>query len=192
VEFWMKDDELDRVLDVVRTVERPRKNVEERLELLEDHRVIADLVMAYGWLCDRRQWDELLELYTDDFERTLLGTLNEKVKGKEKLRELYLRPVLPRAGDGVAGPPPVSQILTYELRHLIHPPVIRVSDDGQTATVAAVYSLVATSGDGPELRRGEHEGAYIFGMRRMPEVGWRFQTMAVISENTRNPLFSAS
>ena len=40
----MKDDELDRVLDVVRMVERPRKNVEERLELLEDHRVIAELV----------------------------------------------------------------------------------------------------------------------------------------------------
>jgi hypothetical protein len=188
----MKDDELDRVLDVVRMVERPRTTVEERLVLLEDHRVIADLVMAYGWLCDRRLWDELLELYTDDFERTLLGTLNERVKGKEKLRELYLRPVLPRASNGAAGPPPVSQILTYELRHLIHPPVIRVAGDGQTATVAAVYSLVATSGDGPDFRRGEHEGAYLFGMRRVPGVGWRFQTMAVISENTRNPMFSGA
>ena len=188
----MKDEELDLVLDVARTVERPGGTVEERLELQEDHRAIADLVMAYGWLCDRRQWDELLELYTDDFERTLLGTLNEKVKGKEKLRELYLRPVLPRAGAGVAGPPPVSQILGYELRHLIHPPVIRVADDRQTAAVAAVYSLVASSGDGPDFRRGEHEGAYIFGMRRLPGVGWRFQAMVVISENARNPLFSVS
>jgi hypothetical protein len=188
----MKDSELDLVLDVVRMVERPGETVEERLRLQEDHRAIADLVMAYGWLCDRRQWDELLELYTDDFERTLLGTLNEKVKGKEKLRELYLRPALPRADADGAGPPPVAQILTYELRHLIHPPVIRVADDGQTATVAAVYSLVATSADGPDFRRGEHEGGYIFGLRRLPNVGWRFQTMSVISENARNPLFSTS
>jgi hypothetical protein len=186
----MKDNELDQVLDVFRLNERPRTTVEERLALQEDHRAITDLVMAYGWLCDRRQWDELLDLYTDDFERTLLGTLNEKVKGKERLRELYLRPVLPRADAGVAGPPPASQILTYELRHLIHPPVIRVADDGQTAKVAAVYSLVATSGDGPDFLRGEHEGAYLFGMRRLPDVGWRFETMAVISENARNPLFS--
>jgi hypothetical protein len=186
----MKDAELDELIAVVQTPERQPVSVEERLALAEDHRQIADLVMLYGWLCDRRRWDDLLGYYTDDFERTLSGTLNEKVKGKEKLRELYFRPVLPRAGDS-AGPPSADIINTYELRHLIHPPVIRVSDDGQHATVAAVYSLVATHGDGKELRRGEHEGAYLFGMRREPE-GWRFATMTVISENTRNPLFTSS
>ena len=144
----MTDDELAELLDVVRTPERARATLEERVELIEAHRAIADLVMLYGWLCDSRRWDELLEHYTDDFERTLLGTLDEKVKGKEKLRELYLRPALPRKGDG-DGPPPAAQINTYELRHLIHPPVVRVSDDGLRARVAAVYSLVATSGDGP-------------------------------------------
>ncbi|MFC0527703.1 nuclear transport factor 2 family protein [Phytohabitans kaempferiae] len=187
----MKDEELDQLIDVVLLPERARETLEERVALAEDHRRITDLVMLYGWLCDRRRWDDLLSYYTDDFERTLAGTLSEKVKGKEKLRELYFRPVLPRAGDA-AGPPPAAQINTYELRHLIHPPVIRVADDGQTASVAAVYSLVATSGDGSAFRRGEHEGAYLFGMRREPEVGWRFATMTVISENTRNPLFSGS
>ena len=186
----MKDAELDQLIAVVETPQRQPDSLEERLRLVEDHRQITDLVMLYGWLCDRRRWDDLLSYYTDDFERTLSGTLNEKVKGKEKLRELYIRPVLPRSGDA-AGPPPADIIKTYELRHLIHPPVIRVSDDGQTASVAAVYSLVATQGDGKDLRRGEHEGAYLFGMRREPE-GWRFATMTVISENTRNPLFSTS
>jgi len=128
---------------------------------------------------------------SDDFERVLLGTLNEKVKGKEKLRELYERPQLPRSGDA-AGPPPADQINTYELRHLIHPPVVRVADDGRTATVAAVYSLVASSGDGAAFRRGEHEGGYIFGMRREPDGRWRFESMIVISENARNPLFSVA
>lgn len=185
----MRDAELDQLLDVVLTPEAPRTTLDDRLTLQEDHRRIADLVMLYGWLCDRRRWDELLTYYTDDFERTLSGTLNERVKGKEKLRELYFRPVLPR--DGAGGPPPADQINSYELRHLIHPPVIRVSDDNTTAIVAAVYSLVATSGDGAAFRRGEHEGGYLFGMRKEPDVGWRFATMTVISENARNPLFMA-
>lgn len=188
----MTNDELDELIAVVLTAERPRESLEDRVALIEDHRRITDLVMLYGWLCDRRRWDDLLDYYTEDFERHLRGTLNESVKGKEKLRELYLRPVLPRAAAGAAAPPGADVIGAYELRHLIHPPVIRVADDGRTASVAAVYSLVASSGDGPSFRRGEHEGAYLFGMRREPEVGWRFATMVVISENSRNPLFQGS
>lgn len=186
----MTDDELAELLAVVHTAERPRETLEERVELLEAHRDLSDLVLEYGLLCDARRWDELLELYTDDFERTLLGTLAEKVKGKEKLRALYEAPVLPRSGDH-AGPPPAAQLGTYELRHLIHPPVTRVSDDGTHATVAAIYSLVASSGDGADFRKGDHQGGYIFGFRR--EGGrWRFESMVVISENARNPMFAAT
>jgi hypothetical protein len=187
----MNDAELGRILDVVRLQERPRQTLEERVALIEDHRALTDLVMLYGWLCDGRLWDELLDNYTEDFERTLLGTLDEKVKGKENIRPLYVSPVLPRKDGDDAGPPPASQISTYELRHLIHPPVIRVSDDNQKATVAAVYSLVVSSGDGPDFRRGEHEGGYVFGMRR-EDGRWKFESMVVISENARNPLFSVA
>jgi hypothetical protein len=127
----MNDAELGRILDVVRLQERPRQTLEERVALIEDHRALTDLVMLYGWLCDGRLWDELLDNYTEDFERTLLGTLDEKVKGKENILPLYVSPVLPRKDGDDAGPPPASQISTYELRHLIHPPVIRVSDDNQ-------------------------------------------------------------
>ena len=185
----MTDDELARILDVVRAPERTPDTLEERVALLETHRTLTDLVMLYGWLCDGRRWDELLDHYTDDFERTLLGTLNETVKGKEKLRQLYEAPALPRADEGAAGPPPASVINTYELRHLIHPPVIRVADDGEHATVAAVYSLVVSSGEVPDFKRGEHEGGYIFGFR-VDDGRWRFESMVVISENARNPLFN--
>ncbi|MCB0997571.1 MAG: nuclear transport factor 2 family protein [Acidimicrobiales bacterium] len=185
----MTDDEIALLLDVVRTPEAPRLSLEERLQLMEDHRSIVDLVMAYGWLCDARRWDELLDLYTDDFERVLAGTLVERVSGKEKLRALYEAPALPRAGDR-DGPPAASQLNTYELRHMIHPPVVRIGDDGASAVAAAVYSLVASSGDGADFRKGDHQGGYIFGFRREP-VGWRFCTMTVISENARNPLFQA-
>jgi hypothetical protein len=176
---------------VVRLPERRRETLEERVALLEAHRAVSDMVLLYGMLCDARRWDELLDEYTDDFERTLLGTLNEKLKGKDALREVYLRPALPRKEGDAAGPPPAAVINTYELRHMIHPPVTRIADDGRRATVAAVYSLVASSGDGADFRKGEHEGGYIFGLRLEDDGRWRFESMVVISENARNPLFSA-
>ncbi len=184
----MKDDELELVLDVFRRPERRRESLDERVQLLEDHRRIGELVLAYGLLCDERKWDELLELYTDDMERFLLGTLSEHLVGKEALRERYVRPVLPRQ-DGSGGLTDERRPEALELRHMIHPPLIRVSDDGDHAWVAAVYSLVVTSGEGIETARGEHEGGYLFEMRREPDVGWRFCRMSVISENTRNPMF---
>jgi hypothetical protein len=184
----MTDDEIELLLAVARTPERPRTSLEERIQLLEDHRNLHDLVLTYGWLCDARRWDELLDLYTDDFERFLVGTLEEHLVGKDVLRERYETPVLPRKG-GVGGPPPATQVNSYEIRHLIHPPLTRVSDDGTEATVVAVYSIVATTGEGSDLRRGEHEGGYIFGFRKVRGVGWRFCRMVVISENARNPLF---
>lgn len=185
----MTDDELARLIAVVQMPERRPETLDERIRRLEDHRALHDLVLLYGMLCDARRWDELLDLYTDDFERELLGTLSEKVKGKEALRALYEAPALPRRDTDAAGPPPATQINTYELRHMIHPPVVRIGDDGDHAVVAAVYSLVASRGDGPAFEKGEHEGGYIFGFRR-EDGHWRFESMIVISENARNPLFS--
>jgi hypothetical protein len=182
----MNDAELAMLLDVVGTPERPRTTMQERVQLLEDQRRIADLIMQYGWLCDARRWDELLELYTDDFERYLLGTLEEHIAGKEEARKVYERPVLPRKGGkgGLSRQP-----TALEIRHLIHPPVIRVADDNDHAIAVAVYSMAVTSGDGPDLRRGVHEGGYVFEFRREPVMGWRFSKMSVISENARNPMF---
>ncbi|MEQ8840313.1 MAG: nuclear transport factor 2 family protein [Acidimicrobiales bacterium] len=184
----MTDDELAMLLDVVNEAEAPRTSLEERLQLAEDHRAITDRVMEYGWLCDARRWDELLAIYTDDFERVLAGTLVERISGKENMRAVYEAPVLPRADGKPGGPPPADEVNSLEIRHLIHPPVVRVGDDNQTATAATCYSIVATSGDGDDFRRGVHEGGYIFGFRRDPDV-WRFCSMTVISENARNPMF---
>lgn len=185
----MTDEEMDQMLEVARRAERPRGLLEERLQLVEDRRQITDLVILYGWLCDRRQWDELLDHYSDDFQRVLLGTLRETAS-KEEVAELYRTPKLPRR-DGLSGPPPAAQLNSYELRHMIHPPVVRVGDDNSTATAAAVYSMVVSSGEVPNFRRGEHEGGYIFDFRRDNDI-WKFTRMVVISENARNPMFQAS
>jgi ketosteroid isomerase-like protein len=183
----MTDEELAQILEVANRPEVEVASLEDRIRRLEDRNTIHDLVMRYGWLCDARRWDELLDLYTDDFERILSGTLQERASGKAAMRALYEAPVLPRA-DGDGGPPAAAAINQYEIRHMIQPPVIRIDESGDGATAVVSYAIVATVGDGPDFRRGVHEGGYVFGFRR-EAAGWRFCTMTVISENARNPLF---
>ena len=59
----MTDDEIELLLAVVRTPERARTSLEERIALLEDHRQLHDLVLTYGWLCDARRWDVTFRLH---------------------------------------------------------------------------------------------------------------------------------
>ena len=188
----MTNDELALLLEVANSEQHSGATLEERIRLLEDLRQISDLVMRYGWLCDARRWDEVLDLYTDDFERCLAGTLDECLRGKEALREVYERPVLPRKGGGADNSGDVARTSAFQCRHMIHPPVVRILDDGSRAVAAAVYSLVASEGEGEAFVRAEHEGGYIFGFRREPVVGWRFESMTVISEIANNPLFKAT
>ena len=183
----MQDDELEQVLEVFRRPERPRTTVEERLTALEDKTAIRELIMAYGYLCDARRWDELLEHYTDDIERVLGGTLAERIKGKEALKQVYEAPVLPRE-DGQA--PPASEINTYELRHLIVGDMVRLGDDGTTAWAVAAYSMVASKGEVADFVRGQHEGAYVFEFRKV-DGRWKVSHFTVFSENARNPLFAS-
>jgi hypothetical protein len=181
----MQNAEIEQMLEVFRRPERPRTTVEERLTAIEDRQRVREVLMAYGYLCDARLWDELLELYTDDVERVLGGTLTENIKGKDALREVYLAPVLPRE-DGDA--PPAAEINAYEIRHLIVGDIVRLGDDGETAWAAASYSLVASKGDIDDFVRAGHEGGYILEFRKV-DGAWLVSKFTVFSENARNPLF---
>jgi len=180
--------ELARLLEAATQPERPITSLEQRMTASEDREQIRHLVSLYGLLCDARRWDELLELYTDDFERELAGTLREVARGKERLRQLYDAPELPRSTHASAvSPPPTAVINTQAVRHLITDVAVRLT--GEDAAVAvARYALVAEREDAAGYRRGQHEGSYIFGFRK--EGGrWRFSRMVVFSNNARNPLF---
>jgi len=181
----VQDAELAQFIEIVQRPEPPRPTIEERIQAIEDRQAIRDVLMLYGYLCDARRWDELLEHYTDDIERVLAGTLTERVQGKEELRKLYVAPALPHAGEGEA--PPAAQLQSYELRHLIVGDVVRLDASGMRAWAVAAYSLVASSDD-DGFRRGQHEGGYIFEMRK-DDGRWRVCRMTVFSENARNPLF---
>jgi hypothetical protein len=183
----MNATEIDALLEVVNRDERRRETTDERITALEDRQAVRDLIMVYGYLCDARRWDDLLALYTDDIERVLAGSLTERVQGKGALREKLVAPTLQRAtGDGSAPPP--EQLVTLGLRHLMASDVIRLSDDGTTATAAVQYTLVATADDERGFRRGSHEGSYVFDFRKEDGV-WRFSRQVVVSDNAHNPMF---
>jgi hypothetical protein len=179
--------EIDALLEVVQRPERARRTPEERVQALLDRQAIRDLIMVYGYLCDARRWDDLLELYTDDIERVLAGSLTERVQGKAALREKLVAPTLERAsGDGA--PPPPSHLEGLELRHLMASDIVRLSDDGTTARAAVRYQMVATSDDERGFRRGAHEGSYVFDFRKVDGT-WRFCRQFIVSDNAHNPMF---
>ena len=187
----MQDAELDQIIEIFLRPERKRETLEERVTALEDREAIREVLMGYGFLCDRRRWDDLFELYADDIERVLGGTLTERVKGKEALRPLYEAPALPRADEDDAGPPPAEQLNSYELRHLIVSDFVRLDDeDHRRGWAAASYSMVVSTEAGG-FQRGQHEGGYIFEMRKEDDGRWVVAKMTVFSENARNPLFQA-
>ncbi|HEX6311229.1 MAG TPA: nuclear transport factor 2 family protein [Acidimicrobiia bacterium] len=183
----MNEAEIDALLEVVQRPERERRTPEERVQALADRQEIRDLIMVYGYLCDARRWDELLELYTDDIERVLAGSLSERVQGKAALRERLTAPTLARA-SGEGAPPPPSYLEALELRHLMASDVVRLSDDGTAATAAVQYQMVATADDERGFRRGAHEGSYVFEFRKV-DGRWRFCRQFIVSDNAHNPMF---
>jgi hypothetical protein len=187
----MEPREWQAIVEILQRPEQPREGLEARVQLLEDRERIRDIIMQYGYYCDAQRYDELFALYVDDVERELSGTLVEKVRGKAALGQLMRSPVLAwKSGSG--GPPPPEVIRSYEGRHLITGEVIRVSDDGSEAWATAQYSLVKVSGEDPtQVRRGQHEGSYVFSFRKIAG-DWKFTRLWVITNNAHNPLYQRS
>jgi 3-phenylpropionate/cinnamic acid dioxygenase small subunit len=182
-------DDAAEALEVVRRAERPRDSLAERLIALEDRTAIRELIARYGYLEDARRWDDMLDLYTDDIERELAGTLVETVRGKAALRERLVSPVM-QAKSGVAAASR-AEVEALGLRHLMARSVVRLADDGAHATATLHYTLVATREGAGTFARGSHEGSYVFDFRK--EAGrWRFCRQLIVTDNAYNPMFRPS
>ncbi len=184
----MTDEEMEQLLAVCALREPELRSDALRLRALEDKARIRELIMEYGYLCDARRWDDLLELYSEDIERTLGGTLREHVKGKRELRAKLEAPTLERVQSGDNAPPPADHLLTLQFRHLMASEVIRLQGDGDEATACVQYQLVATRDGDEQPNRGSHEGSYVFRFRRT-EGRWLFCEQRIFSDNARNPMF---
>lgn len=159
-------------------------DAESRWRALTDRLEIEALIHRYGYLEDFRMWDELLDLYTDDVERVLGGTLEQHVAGKEALRALYESLTLP--GDRARS---YSQIASLEVKHFISGIVVQAR--GDEASAVARYTISAEGPVDGAPTRGTHDGSYVFRFLRTPS-GWRFRHMLVISGNAQNPMFQRS
>jgi SnoaL-like domain len=170
-----------QMLEVLAPAGPASRDAEGRWRALRDRLEIESLIHRYGYLEDFRTWDELLDLYTDDVERVLGGTLEQHVAGKEALRALYESLTLP--GDRAASS---SQLASLEVKHFITGIVVQLR--GDEASAVARYTISAEGPVDGSLARGTHDGSYVFHLRRTP-AGWKFRHMLVISGNAQNPMF---
>lgn len=173
--------ERNRMLEVLSRPAATPANPEGRARAVEDRLEIEALIHRYGYLEDFRLWGELLDLYTDDVERVLGGTLEQHVVGKQALRELYESLALPTASAASH-----DQISALEVKHFISGIVVHVDGDG--AEAVARYTISAEGPVDGETRRGSHDGSYVFGFKRTGGA-WKFRHMLVISGNAQNPMF---
>ena len=168
--------------DVIRMVEREPASLEERVARLEAKEAIHDLMMRYGHFSDARDTEGVLALYTDDVERVLTGTLDERVRGKDTLRELYRNPVLPtRDGKSLGEASRYRRGRRTTVRHMFAAPLIRLSDDGNEGWLTSYFTLVRSVSSADGFERHVHEGTYTFTFVRLEE-GWRISKMVVDTE----------
>jgi hypothetical protein len=183
---------LPDVLSVVTGPEPPAEGAEARLRRLEDREAIRQVLAAYCYLEDEHRWEQLVDLFTDDVERTLAGTLDETVRGRDALLQAYLAPTMRRSAAAGAGEAAAAeQLAGIAIRHLLTTDLVRFAPGGDRAWAVSYYQLVATLGRGDRFRRGAHEGTYWFELVRDGDR-WRISRQVIWTDNATNPLFRAA
>jgi hypothetical protein len=189
----MEGQDREAILEVLRLPQPGWQAADDRLAVVEDRQAIHEVIMRYGYISDEFLWEDLLQLYTEDIERVLSGTLDEVIRGKDALRRALQTPRLPRRSEtgsdahGMQRPMVIGQ---FGSRHLITGVVVRLAPDRRTARAVAQYALVVEVGEGVALERGTHEGSYVFDFRKDDENGWRFSRQMIITNTARNPVLS--
>ncbi len=170
--------------------ERVRETTEDQVQLLADKQRIEEMIFEYGVACDSQGWDTLQEIYAEDIERIMTGTLSETVRGREELIELHRNPVLPRAPGVKTVNVGLARFRNRELRHLISTKVIRLADDNRKAWALAYYQMAVVGQDDDGWHRGVHEGTYVFSFSKSTGA-WQFTQHLIWTNNAVNPMFGA-
>ena len=168
--------------------ERPRQTLEEKLDFVADKQRIQEMINEYAFACDSRRWDVLQELYDENIERIMTGTLNETVQGRDKLIGLHANPALPRAQGVEMEKRDLSKIKGLEIRHLIGTLMVRISDDNHRAWALCHYQMALTGQENDAWEHGLHEGTYLFSFSKGTGQ-WRFTQHLIWTNNAANPMF---
>jgi hypothetical protein len=171
--------------------ERQRHGLEEKLQLVIDKQRIAEMIHEYAFACDSRQWDVLEELYDENIERVMSGTLSETVRGRDKLIALHANPALPRAEGVEMEKRDLGKIKGLEIRHLIGTQMVRIGNDNQHAWALCHYQMALVGQENDQWERGLHEGTYLFSFSK--ESGaWKFIQHLIWTNNAANPMFGVA
>ena len=168
--------------------ERDRQGLEGKLTLVIDKQRVVEMINEYAFACDSRQWDVLLELYDENIERVMTGTLNETVRGRDTLIGLHANPALPRAKGVEMEKRDLTKIKGLEIRHLIGTQMVRVSDDNQSAWALCHYQMALVGQENDRWEHGLHEGTYLFSFSKASGA-WKFTRHLIWTNNAANPMF---
>ena len=169
--------------------ERARTGTEEKLQLVIDKARIIEMINEYAFACDSRFWDVLEDLYDENIERVMSGTLNETVRGRTNLINLHINPPLPRAEGMQTEKRDLTKIKGLEIRHLIGTQMTRISDDNLKAWALCHYQMALVGQTDDMWESGLHEGTYLFSFGKATG-SWRFTQHLIWTNNAANPMFA--
>ncbi len=169
--------------------ERERDGVEDKLQLVIDKQRIVEMINEYAFACDSRTWSVLEELYDENIERVMSGTLNETCRGRDTLIGLHTNPPLPRAEGVEMEKRDLSKIQGLEIRHLIGTQMLRISDDNRKAWALCHYQMALVGQTNGAWEHGLHEGTYLFSFSKATGR-WKFTQHLIWTNNAANPMFA--
>jgi hypothetical protein len=175
-----------QVREILNRDELRPSSLEERVQRLEDHDAIRDLIGRYALCIDAHAWEHLFEVFTEDVERILLAQ-GHVVLGKDNLRKIMTSGTVPIPGSHRETP---DEGLA-ENKHMVTVEAIRVLSGRSVAYAACVYQLAMATEEGGRWARGLHEGRYILEFRRESEV-WKIRKLEILSNIATNSAVTAS
>lgn len=121
-------------------------NLAQRATRLKDHAEVTNLQDTYGYAVDRKRWDEVTDLFTNN------GTMELGLQG------VYVGKASIRRGLNQFGP---QGLRDGELNdHVYLQTLVSVAADGRTANARGV-ELIMSSANGGELSEGIFENSFI-------------------------------
>ncbi|MGD0795340.1 MAG: nuclear transport factor 2 family protein [Dehalococcoidales bacterium] len=156
------------------------KDIEKRLQVVEDILAIDKLEKVYGYYLDNGQNGKIVDMFSDDAESVEI-TDRGVFKGKEGIRRFFLR-YLENSGQADLKDFPHGRLLIHQQ----HQGVIDVAPDGKTAKGRWYLIMIqAWPVEGKErsvIGHGVYENEFI------KENGtWKFKKM-FMSLNFRSPI----
>jgi hypothetical protein len=184
----MLSDAYKKWRELVPARERSRESLDDKVQFLADKQRIGEMIHEYAFACDSRSWDVLREIYDENIERIMSGTLNETVRGRDELIGLHANPALPRAEGVEMEKRDLSKMKGLEIRHLIGTQMVRIGDDDRTAWALCHYQMALVGQENDAWEHGLHEGTYLFTFGKATGE-WKFVQHLIWTNNAANPMF---